>query len=196
MGFLDKIKKNINQDDDDLDELDADLDSEEVDDAPAAASGRGIGGLLGKAKRLGKGKKASGDSDLDDDDDDGGADDTSPKELDVLDADQGDEDEEQPIRRSGFAAALDGKSGAAESSEEGKEDGKEDAEAETEVPVPVAAGAGALDFEALFEEEFVVNPTLKDLAESMDDVSATELATDLKTFLEGLQEPVPPSNKQ
>ncbi len=191
MGFLDKIKKKINQDDDDLDELEADLDSDEGgDDAPPAASGRGIGGLLGKAKRLSKGKKASGDPDLDDDDD--GADDKSPKELDVLDADQDEADEEQPIRRSGFAAALDGKPEAAESSEEGKEDGDEEAE----VPVPVAAGAGVLDLEALFEEEFVVNPTLKDLAESMDDVSATELAEELKTFLDGLQEPVPPSHQQ
>ena len=63
-----------------------------------------------------------------------------------------------------------------------------DGDEEAEVPVPVAAGAGVLDLEALFEEEFVVNPTLKDLAESMDDVSATELAADLKMFLEDIQE--------
>ena len=35
----------------------------------------------------------------------------------------------------------------------------------------------------LFQEEFVVDHALKDLSESLDDVSAVELAADLRSFL-------------
>ena len=51
----------------------------------------------------------------------------------------------------------------------------------------IAAGGAVLDFESLFEEEFVMNPALKDLAESLEDVSAVELAADLRTFLDELK---------
>ena len=201
MGILDNIKRKIKQGDDDLDELDTDSDSGEDDgDAPSASSGGGalgraagllnrvknlssdgegdegggIGALLGKAKGLGRGNQNSGDSDLDDDD-------TALDELDTPDADQDDEDGEPPIKRSGIAAKLDGDPEAAEPSNEEDDDG------EAEAPVPAAVGAGSLDLASLFEEESVINPALKDLAESLDDVSAVELAADLRTFLVDLQ---------
>ena len=200
MGFLDKIKKKINQGDDDLDELDTDSEfGEEGGDEPSGSSGGGalgraagllnrvkklssngdedegggIGGLLGKVKRLGGGMKNSGDSDLDDD--------TALDELDTPDADQDDEDGERPIRRSGIAAKLDGDPGAAEPSK------KEDDDVGAGSPVPAAAGFAGLDLDSLFEQELVVNPMLRDLADSLDDVSAVELAADLRTFLEELQ---------
>ena len=53
--------------------------------------------------------------------------------------------------------------------------------------MPIGAGAAALNLEALFEEEFVANPTLRDLADSLDYVSAVDLAADLRTFLDELQ---------
>ena len=195
MGFLDKFKKKTDEDDDDLDELDTDATAtpddgdEDDDDAPSGGGllgrasgflgkvkklssggdgdgGGGIGSLLGKVKGIRGGNNDSDDSDLDDDDDE-------------LDAGQDDEEGEQPIRRSGIAAALDGNSDAAESSEE--EADKE------EIPVALTAGSASMDFGSLFEEEFVFDPTLKDLAESLDNVSAVELAADLRTFLEELQ---------
>ena len=198
MGIFDKFKKKIDQDDDDLDELDSDA-GEDDEDAPSASSGGaamgravgllnrvkqlssggdgdeggGIGGLLNKVKGVGSRNKDTDDPDLDDDD----FDNTTPEDLVNLDANQGDEDEERPIRRSGIAAKLDGDSGAAEPQ---KDDGEE------QIPVPVGAG-GALDLASLFEEELVINPTLRDLAESLDYVSAVELAADLRTFLEELQ---------
>ena len=204
MGIFDKFKKKIDQDDDDLDEQDSDT-GEDDEDAPSASSGGGamgramgllnkvkqlssssggddgggIGALLGKVKGLSGRLKDTGDLDLDDDDydvdDDDNSGDTTPEDLVALDASLGDEDEERPIRRSGIAAKLDGDSGAK----------KEDDEAQ--IPVPVGAGGGGLDFESLFEEELVINPTLKDLAESLDDISAVELAADLRTFLAELQ---------
>ena len=203
MGFLDKIKRKIDKGDDDLDELDTDSDSgEDGGDAPSASSGGGslghamgllnrvkklssggesdegggIGGLLGKAKALGRGKNDSEDPDLDDDG-------TTLDELEAPDADGDDEDGERPIRRSGIAAKLDGDLGAAEPSK-GK-DGSE--EEKSPAPFAVGAGGGGLDLESLFEQESVVNPIMRDLAESMDDVSAVELAADLRTFLEELQ---------
>lgn len=197
MGFLDKIKNKVKLGDDDLDDLDtdsappeADADGEDDDDGPSGRSALGgalgflnkvkklssggedegsggIGGLLGKVKGIGGGKKASEDSDLDDiaEDDD---------ELDPSDADSDDEDGEQPIRRSGIAAALDG-------------GGEEAAAPKAEIPVPIGAGAAALNLAELFEEEFVANPTLRDLADSLDYVSAVDLAADLRTFLDELQ---------
>lgn len=207
MGFLDKIKGKMNQGDDDLDELDSDSDSgedrEDGDDEPSASSGGGalgllnrvkklssggeddegggIGALLGKVKGLRGRIKDSEDLDLDDDAADTDADDTTPNQLDVLDADEADENSKRPIRRSGIAAKLDGKTDEAESPKKDDDDG------EAKVPVPIAAGGGGLDLDSLFEEELVINPTLKDLAESLDNVSAVELAADLRTFLDELQ---------
>lgn len=205
MGFLDKIKSKLSQGDDYEDEFDADAapddddgDSEDESDSSSGGGalgravgllgrvkklssggegdeGGGIGALLGKAKGFVGAKMNSGGSDPDDDDD------TALDERDLQDADQGDEDEEQPIRRSGIAAALDGGSGAAASTEEDDADGK------PEIPVAVGSGVAALDLGSLFEEEFVANPTLKDLAESLDEVSAVDLAADLRSFLEELQ---------
>ena len=205
MGIFDKFKKKIDDGDDDLDELDTDADSDEGgDDAPPASfggiamgllnrvkqissggdgeEGGGIGGLLSKVKGLSIRNKDTGDPDLDDDDyysdavDD--SDNTTPENLLTLDAIQDDEDEPRPIRRSGIAPKLDGNSGAAEPQTE---------DDEAQIPVPVGAGGSGLDLESLFEQEVVINPTLRDLAESLDDVSAAELAADLKTFLEELQ---------
>ena len=180
MGFIDKIKKKINQSDDDLDELDSDSDlGEDGEDAPSASSGGGaVGlalGLLNKVKKKSSGgrNKGGGDADLDDDDDDN----TTLGDLDALDGGEGDEDGERPIRRSGIAAKLDG---ASEAPKEGEEE-------EEPIPVPVAAGTGGVNLEALFEEEFVIDPKMRDLAESLDDVSAVELAADLREFLEDLQ---------
>ncbi len=207
MGIFDRFKKKIDQDDDDLDEQDSDTgeDGEDDEDAPSASSGGGamgramgllnnvkqlsssssgengggIGALLGKVKGLSGRLKDTGDLDLDDDDyDDDNSDNTTPQDLVTLDAGQGDEAEERPIRRSGIAAKLDGDSG---SGKPPKEEGEEP------IPVPVGAGVGGVDLESLFEEELVINPTMRDLAESLDDVSAVELAADLRTFLAELQ---------
>lgn len=207
MGFLDKLKSKLSQDDDAEDDLDGDAapddDDGDGEDEPGASSGGGalglavgflgrvkklssggegddgggIGALLGKAKGLIGAKKNSDDPDMDDDDD------TGLNERGTRDADQDDEDGEQPIRRSGIAAALDGGSGGAAATEEKDEDG------EPEIPVAVGSGGGAaaMDLGSLFEEEFVANPILKDLAESVDEVSAVDLAADLRSFLEELQ---------
>lgn len=207
MGIFDKFKKKIDQDDDDLDEVDSDA-GEDDEDAPSASSGGGalgsamgllnkvkqlssssggengggIGALLGKVKGLSGRLKDTGDLDLDDDAyDDDNSDNTTPQDLVTLDADQGDEAEERPIRRSGIAAKLDEDSGS------GKPSKEEDEEGEEPIPVPVGAVLGGVDFESLFEEELVINPTLRDLAESLDDISAVELAADLRTFLAELQ---------
>ena len=50
-----------------------------------------------------------------------------------------------------------------------------------------AVGGLGLSLKDIFEEELEVNESLKDLADSMDDVTARELADDLKTLLEGLE---------
>ena len=51
-----------------------------------------------------------------------------------------------------------------------------------------AATAGlVLDLDSLFEEEFVFDPTLRDLADSLDNIPAVELAADLRTFLDQIQ---------
>ena len=209
MSIFDKFKKKVGQDDDDLDELDSDA-GEDDEDAPSASfgggamgramglltkvkqvssssdgdQGGGIGALIGKVKGLNGRLKDTGDLDLDDDDydvdDDDNSGNTSPQDLVALDASPGDADEERPIRRSGIAAKLDGDS---ESGKEAKEEGEDEKEP---IPVPVGLGGG-VDLESLFEEDLVINPTLRDLAESLDDVSAVELAADLRTFLEELQ---------
>jgi len=213
MGIFDKFKKKIDQDDDDLDELDSDAgeddeDDEDDEDAPSGSfgggamgramglltkvkqlssssggeNGGGIGALLGKVKGLSGRLRDTGDLDLDDDDydvdDDNNSGNTSPQDLVALDASQGDADEERPIRRSGIAAKLDGDSGSGKPAK--------DEDEEEPIPVPVGLGGG-VDFESLIEEELVINPTLRDLAESLDDVSAVELAADLRTFLAELQ---------
>ena len=203
MGIFDKLKEKIDQDDDDLDELDSDA-GEDDEDASSASfgggamgramglltkvkqvssssgggNGGGIGGLLGKVKGLNSRLKDTDDLDLDDDDYDDNSGNTTPEDLAALDASQGDADEERPIRRSGIAAKLDGDSGSDKPAK--------DEDEEEPIPVPVGLGGG-VDFESLFEEDLVINPTLRDLAESLDDVSAVELAADLRTFLEELQ---------
>ena len=203
MGIFDKLKKKIDKDDDDLDELDSDA-GEDDEDAPSASfgggamgramglltkvkqlsssssgeHGGGIGALLDKVKGLSGRLKDTGDLDLDDDDYDDNSGNTTPEDLAALDASPGDADEERPIRRSGIAAKLDGNSGSDKPAK--------DEDEEEPIPVPVGLGGG-VDFESLFEEDFVINPTLRDLAESLDDVSAVELAADLRTFLEELQ---------
>ncbi|MCH8800975.1 MAG: hypothetical protein IH963_08710 [Chloroflexi bacterium] len=217
MGLLDKLKRNRKQADEDLDDLDLDLDLDEDDgDTPTASSGGGVlgramgllqrgkkrssgeeddedgeldvdsfdedddedtpkegggglRGILGKVKRKGGRRNRSGNSDPDDD--------SESDELVSLKADEDPDGDEQPIRRSGIAAALDGNSEEDEPSANGEEEsGREGA----------LAGLG-LDLESLFEDEFVFDPTLKDLAESLDNVSAVELAADLRSFLEELQ---------
>ena len=50
-----------------------------------------------------------------------------------------------------------------------------------------AAGGLGLSLKGIFEEEHEVDESLKDLADSMDDVTARELADDLKSLLEGLE---------
>ena len=92
--------------------------------------------------------------------------------VDAADDDDNDDDE-QPIRRSGIAAALDGKD------DEEKESGGADAG-------PGGMADLGMDMESLFEEEFIADPMLQDLTESMEYVSSVELAADLRTFVEEL----------
>ena len=196
MGFLDSIKSKISQNDDQLDDMD--VDSDQDDDSSSGSSGgafgfakgflkkasSGIGGggedggfgsLLGKVKGMRKLKIGSQRSGSDDDTDD---DDLGDGGLDELDLTGDDDDEgEQPIRRSGIAAKLDGNADADTTKE------KE----ENVIPTPVTAGGMTMDLDSLFEDEFVFNPTLKDLAESLDNISAVDLAADLRTFLEDIQ---------
>ncbi|MDE0824079.1 MAG: hypothetical protein OSB07_08975 [Dehalococcoidia bacterium] len=146
MGFLDKFRKGK-----------SDSDDEESGGGGGKKGGR-FGGILGKVK--GMAKRGNGKS-LDDDDD-----------VDAADDDDNDDDE-QPIRRSGIAAALDGKD------DEEKESGDADAG-------PGGMADLGMDMESLFEEEFIADPMLQDLAESMEYVSAVELAADLMTFVEEL----------
>ena len=200
MGIFDKIKKIKNQGDDDLDELDMDLDGDEDgEETPNASSGGGLSRAMGFMKKA-KNRFSDGEGDEDDEDDMGGGiedlkgnvkkpggrknkprdldlddDDDALDESSALETDQDDDDGEDPIRRSGIAAALDGDSAAAENSDE-----EEDA-------APDGAGGLGLDLGALFEVDLVVNPILKDLAEFVDDVSAVELAADLRTFLNELR---------
>lgn len=176
MGLLRRGKGQAedDEDDDEDDEVivdsidDDDEDDDDGDGGRAGEKGVGrFGGLLSRVKKIRGGRKKPKNQDDDDDE-------TGPDSSDEPDED-GDE-EEQPIRRSGIAAALDGES------EEGKPiGGGEGAGREG-----VLAGLG-MDLESLFEEEFVFDPTLKDLAESMEEVSAVELAADLRSFLEELQ---------
>lgn len=213
MGFLDKIKSKISQDDDDPDELDTDSapdeageDGEDGEDDSSGGGGRfgfaggllnkakklssggdgdeggGIGGLFGKVKGLGGGKKNSADPDLDLDDLDLDDDDATAGLFDTPNAGKSDDSDEQPIRRSGIAAALDGKPDEDEAS-------KEEGEAAPVVPVAIGSGPAVptLDLDSLFEEEFVINPVMRDLAESLDDISAVDLAADLRTFMDELQ---------
>ena len=201
MGVFDRIKKNKNQGDDDLDELDMDLDGDEYgEETPNASSGGALGRAMGFMKKA-KNRISDGEGDEDEDDEDnmGGGiggllgkvkksdgrkqkpreltvddDDDALDESNELETDQDDDDGEEPVRRSGIAAALDGDSAAAENPDE------EDA-------APADAGGLGLDLESLFEVEYVANPVLKDLANFVDDVSAVELAADLRTFLEDLR---------
>ena len=48
-------------------------------------------------------------------------------------------------------------------------------------------GGAALSLKDIFEEEVEVDETLKDLAESMEDVTAQELSDDLRAFFEELE---------
>ena len=48
-------------------------------------------------------------------------------------------------------------------------------------------GGLGLSLKGIFEEELEVDESLKDLADSMDDVAARDLADDLKSLLEGLE---------
>lgn len=50
-----------------------------------------------------------------------------------------------------------------------------------------AMGGLGLSLKGIFEEEQEVDESLRDLADSMDDVTARELADDLKSLLEGLE---------
>ena len=171
MGFLDKLKRNKERDDDDdeLDDIDFD---EDGDETSSSSSG---GGFMGRAKGLLKrGDTQSFDGDDDDDGTDGGNSDDDADDDDA-DADDADDAEEQPVRRSGIAAALDGNPDDDEPVEEEKT-GREAA----------TAGLG-LDLGTLFEEEFVFDPTLRDLADSLDNIPAASLAADLRTFLDEIQ---------
>ncbi|MCH7737497.1 MAG: hypothetical protein IH872_08875 [Chloroflexi bacterium] len=169
MGFLKREKRQASDDDDDEDgEVNMDgIDDDDADDAGNKTGGR-LGGLLSRVIKIKAGKKKSKDQGLDDDDED--------SEFDILDSPV-ESDDEQPIRRSGIAAALDGD----------PEKDKPSGDAEEEPGRGGALAGLGLDLESLFEEEFVFDPTLKDLAESLDDVSAVELAADLRSFLDELQ---------
>ncbi|NQW22664.1 MAG: hypothetical protein HQ475_04370 [SAR202 cluster bacterium] len=139
---------------------DDDGDDDDDEDEPVKA----------KPKKIkGDKKKASKKSD-DDDDEDNESDDDSDD----------DSDEEEPVRRSRIAAALDGNPDAKDSAKAESDDG-DGAGTDGEGVL------GGMDFGALFQEDVVINLTLKDLAESMDHVSAVELAADLRTFLADIQ---------